>query len=83
MKARRHPSDVITRLNAAGETVMSSGKPVSFVHDGISWKIRPTGWTDANGIHGYGLVTGNAAVQTSRLGARERATKNERNQGTR
>jgi hypothetical protein len=35
-------------------------------------------WADANGIHGYINMPGPGAVQTMRLGARELATKKNR-----
>lgn len=65
-------------LRAAGERVLNSGKPESFVLNGVSWTVKPTGWKDANGIHGYDLVTLTAGIQTSRLSAREEATKGDR-----
>lgn len=65
-------------LRAAGERVVGSGKPESFVLNGVSWTVKPTGWKDANSIHGYDLVTLTAGVQTSRLAAREEATKGDR-----
>jgi hypothetical protein len=38
---------------------------------GMSFEIRPTGWTDAYGIHGYLHLPGRGIVQTVKLGARE------------
>lgn len=64
-----------SEINAVAGEVVKDGKPRSFTADGVRWEIKPSGWTDANGIHGYDLVTGKAAVQTVRLGAREQASK--------
>lgn len=69
---------LIEQLNAAGERVMVSGKAETVRSSMAVFEIKPTGWKDANGIHGYALETGAAAVQTSRLAAREYATKDER-----
>lgn len=71
-------TDLNDLLRAAGERVISSGKPEAFERGGISWVIKPTGWKDANGIHGYDLVTLKAGIQTSRLAAREEAAKGDR-----
>ena len=70
-------ADGHSRLKAMGEQVVGSGAPVKFEIDGIAWEIRTTGWTDANGIHGYDLVTLKAGVQTVRLAAREEEAKSE------
>lgn len=72
------PSEVAAELNALADKVMADGKPRSISVGGFKWEIKPTGWTDVNGIHGYDLATGKAAVQTVRLGAREQATKTTR-----
>ncbi len=66
------------QLNAAGERVMATGKAETIRFSTAVFEIKPTGWKDANGIHGYSLVTGTAAVQTSKLAAREYATKDDR-----
>nr|GEU28665.1 hypothetical protein [Tanacetum cinerariifolium] len=42
---------------------------------GIELTFHATGWTDANGIRGYLRASGAANVQTSRVGSRERTTK--------
>ena len=73
---------LIEQLNAAGERVMATGKAETITSSVAVFEIKPTGWKDANGIHGYSLATGPAAVQTARLTAREYATKDERD-GTR
>jgi hypothetical protein len=72
------PEAVNERLRAVGEQVIASGVPQKFEMNGVAWEIKPTGWKDANGIHGYELVTLKAGIQTARLGAREQATKTER-----
>jgi nitrate reductase NapE component len=47
-------NDMLT-LNKAGEEVMKSGKALTWIDpaSGMHFEIRPTGWTDANGIWGY------------------------------
>lgn len=67
-------------LQKAADEVIASGKPAKWKDavTGIEFEIRPTGWTDANGIHGYWHMPDPAVVQTSKLGARERASKQER-----
>ena len=65
-------------LRAAGERVIATGKPEAFERGGVAWRITPTGWKNANGIHGYDLVTLQAGIQTSRLALREEATKGDR-----
>lgn len=72
------PEAIQKQLNAMADAVVADGKPRSITLNGVRWEIKPTGWTDAVGIHGYGLTTGHAAVQTARLGSREQATKNTR-----
>lgn len=59
---------------------MAEGKPVTWIDPatGMKYEVKPTGWTDANGIHGYINMPGPASVQTVRLGAREQATKENR-----
>lgn len=67
-------------LRALGEKVIASGKPETFIDSvtGMKYEIKPTGWTDANGIHGYTNMPGPGTVQTARLAAREMATKENR-----
>jgi hypothetical protein len=43
---------------------------------GLEFTFHTTGWTDANGIWGYLRAPGVVATQTSRVGAREQANKN-------
>lgn len=66
------------QVNALADQVIKDGVPRKLSVGGMSWEIKPTGWHDANGIHGYGLVSGTAAVQTMRLGSHEQATKTTR-----
>ncbi|MCR5883311.1 hypothetical protein LRS03_10780 [Rhizobacter sp. J219] len=70
--------NMIDQLNAAGERVMATGKAEKLTSHNVSFEIKPTGWKDANGIHGYSLIPGPATVQTARLTAREYATKDQR-----
>ncbi len=67
-------------LYALGQKVMASGKAEIWTDalSGITFHIRPTGWKDANGIWGYAATPGPGTVQTARLGAREQATKDNR-----
>lgn len=67
-------------LAEAGSEVIASGKAKTWVDPatGMKFEIKPTGWTDANGIHGYIHMPGPGSVQTVRLGAREMATKENR-----
>lgn len=76
------PPDINDLLRAAGERVIATGKPEMFERAGVAWVIKPTGWKDANGIHGYDLVTLKAGVQTTRLAVREEATKGDRDAPT-
>lgn len=59
---------------------MGDGKPRKWIDpdNGMAYDIKPTGWTDANGIWGYVHMPGQAYVQTLRLEAREMAAKDER-----
>lgn len=65
-------------LKSAGDTVIATGKPQTIKAAGMTFELRPTGWTDANGIWGYIHMPGAGTVQTARLGAREQATKDDR-----
>ncbi|SPK75140.1 conserved protein of unknown function (plasmid) [Cupriavidus taiwanensis] len=67
-------------LKALGEEVIASGKARAWTDTltGITFHIRPTGWKDANGVWGYARMPGPTSVQTARLGAREQATKKNR-----
>lgn len=65
--------------NVAKEVIASGkAKPWKDPATGMTFEIRPTGWTDANGIHGYISMPGAASVQAARLGSREMATKENR-----
>ena len=75
------PLDTKAQLKQLGERVMQEGKPVAWIDPatGIQFTIRPTGWTDANGVYGYVYMLGQAImVQTLRLEAREIVTKENR-----
>jgi hypothetical protein len=67
-------------LSAAGQRVISTGKVETLVHPvtGMQFRIQPTGWKDANGIHGYAQMPGAGYVQALKLEAREAAVKDER-----
>ena len=63
------------QLNDLGNLAISTKSPHSQVIGDISWEVRPTGWMDVNGIHGYAKQPSEGAVQTSPLGLHERASK--------
>jgi len=65
------------RLSEIGRRVSASGKAESWADpiSGIVFQIKPTGWTDANGVWGYLHMPSQGSVQTARLGAREQASK--------
>ena len=67
-------------LSQAAQNVIATGKSRTWIDpvSGMSFEIRPTGWKDANGVWGYVNMPGQSAVQTLRLGARERASKQNR-----
>lgn len=67
-------------LSAAGQRVTKTGKAEDLIHPttGMKFTIRPTGWTDANGVHGYLQMPGARYVQPLRVEAREAAAKDER-----
>ena len=72
--------DAKTGLSKIADEVVKTSKPGAWIDPatGMRFEIRPTGWKDANGIHGYIHMPGVAAVQTARLGAREQASKDHR-----
>nr|WP_221320234.1 hypothetical protein [Chitinivorax tropicus] len=74
------PGELAGKLNSIGDKVIAEGKPQTLLLDGVEWVIRPTGWKDVNGIHGYGQLAKQAGVQTARLGTREQASKEHRNE---
>lgn len=57
----------VEKIGEAGHEVIEAG--------GIRWELRATGWTDANGIHGYVHAPSTASTQTQRLAARATASK--------
>lgn len=65
------------QLIAHGEQVVATGKPITLVDPvgGMTFHIRPTGWTDANGIWGYLRSPGNRAVHTAKVAEHEEASK--------
>ncbi len=68
------------KLAELGKEVIEKGKPQTWIDpvSGTSFRILPTGWTDANGIWGYLQMPGQGKVQTARLAAREEASKDNR-----
>jgi hypothetical protein len=64
-------------LEQTGKDVMDSKKPATFTDpmNGMVFDVRPTGWTDANGIHGYVEGGTPGAVSVAPLGASEKASK--------
>ncbi|MEO6855185.1 MAG: hypothetical protein ABI410_22180 [Rhodoferax sp.] len=64
-------------LTDAGKLVVEDGIPRTWIdpQSGMHFEIRPTGWTDANGIHGYGEGGTPGTVSVAPLGATEKATK--------
>lgn len=68
-------ADLAERINAVAAEVVHDGRPRTFSAGGYSWEIKPTGWKDVNGVHGYDVVMRTAGVQTAKLGAREQASK--------
>lgn len=71
------PTDVAAELNRLGKQASASGSVQRIELWGVSWELRPSGWEDVNGIHGYLHMPGPGSVQTARLGARELASKRE------
>lgn len=73
-------ADVKSQLGELGEKSLATGKAESWVDpiSGIHFSIRPSGWKDTNGIHGYIYMPGQHYVQTARLGSRELASKENR-----
>ncbi|KPF66948.1 hypothetical protein IP84_14000 [beta proteobacterium AAP99] len=70
------PDAVYDQLKLAGEQAILTGKPAKpFRAHGVEWEIRPTGWPDVNGVHGYSVIPDALAIQTARLGSRENANK--------
>lgn len=69
-----------SQLITMGDRVIASGKAESWIDpiSGIHFNIRPSGWEDANGIHGYIRMPGQGYVQTARLSSREIASKENR-----
>ncbi|BEV14572.1 hypothetical protein HBDW_13600 [Herbaspirillum sp. DW155] len=65
------------KLASLAEQVMKTKKPAHYLDpaSGIEFTIRPTGWTDANGVWGYVESAHSLQTTVSRLGARERAPK--------
>lgn len=66
-----------SQLTTLGKRVIATGKAERWVDpvSGIAFQIKPTGWTDTNGIWGYVHPPSQGTVQTMRLGAREQASK--------
>lgn len=69
------------QLQLVADEVMATGKPKKWKDSvsGLEFEVRPTGWTDANGVYGYSHMPGPATIQTAKLAARERASKEQEN----
>jgi hypothetical protein len=69
-----------TELQKIADQVIATGQPGKWTDavTGMHFEINPTGWTDANGLWGYLRLPGSGEVQTARLGAREMASKDNR-----
>ncbi len=72
--------ETASQIKQSAEKVMATGKAESWVDpaSGIHFTIRPSGWEDTNGIHGYIYMPGQHYVQAARLGSRELASKENR-----
>lgn len=68
-------------LDALAERVIATRNAQSWTDPktGMLFTVAPTNWKDANGVWGYLHPVSAGAIQTSRLAARERATKENRN----
>jgi len=60
------PDDVAKQLAEAGRRVETTGHEI-FEAGGIRWELRATGWSEVNGVHGYGQAPTIGSVQTHRL----------------
>jgi hypothetical protein len=69
------PTDVASYVNEMAMKVQQTGQAVKFERGGIAWEIKPTGWTEVNGTHGYLHMPGPGTVQTVHLGDSEIASK--------
>jgi len=67
------------KLSELGEQVTKTQRPTQWVDElsGITFDFKPTGWKDANAVHGYLRLPGQGTVQTVKLGQREQASKTE------
>ncbi|WP_233171934.1 hypothetical protein [Dyella sp. ASV21] len=75
----RASAEELARL---GKEVMATQKPARWLDpvSGMLFDIRPTGWNDAYGIHGYLHLPSQGTVQTVKLGAREQTRTTEETQ---
>lgn len=67
-------------MKLGAREVTATQRPVHWIDpvSGIAFEVKPTGWTDANGVYGYLRVPGGqGTVQTMKLDAREQASKTE------
>jgi hypothetical protein len=64
-------------LSETGQMVMKDGKPRTWIdpNNGMRFDIQPTGWKDANGIHGYGSGGTPGSVSVAPLAGTEVASK--------
>jgi hypothetical protein len=64
-------------LTEAGKRVMADGIPRTWIDSttGMHFDIHPTGWKDANGVHGYGAGGTPGSVSVAPLASTEVASK--------
>lgn len=71
--------DAVTKktLEQTGKDVIASGQAAKFTDPGTGmvFDVKPTGWTDANGIHGYGSGGTPGSVSVAPLASTEVASK--------
>jgi hypothetical protein len=64
-------------LLETGLDAIKNDAPRTFTHpvSGMQFHVKPTGWHDANGIHGYGVAGKPGDVSVAKLGNAEQAAK--------
>lgn len=70
--------EVKNQINYLGKRAMKTGKTYKWTDEatGMVFELKPTGWTDANGIWGYIRGPSPGQVATANLAAHELASKN-------
>lgn len=69
--------NAIEVIGKVSERVIKTGKARKCIVDGIEFTIRPTGWTDVNGLWGYLRGPGEMSMHVAQLGVTEKASKEE------